>query len=73
MDWIYNGSEITSIEDFPEGVVGFIYLLVNKKGQKYVGKKSLLHTDTRKLSQKAAVELKIKGISTRKRRYKESD
>lgn len=73
MNWKYNGTEIESIEDFPKGVIGFVYLLTNKQGQMYVGQKSLIHKDGRTLSQKAKAELKNSGVSVRKKRYKESD
>lgn len=73
MEWLYEGRQLSSIEDFPDGAIGFIYLLLNDKGQKYIGQKSLIHKDGRKLSQKAKDELKNKGINPRKKRFKESD
>ena len=47
--WYYEDKEIATIEDIPEGVIGFVYLITNKDtGKYYVGKKSLY--STRKLA-----------------------
>ncbi len=47
-EWIYNGKEMTSLEDFPEGAIGFIYQINNiTNGKKYIGRKIL--NSTRKL------------------------
>ncbi len=45
--WVYEGKEITSLEDVPKGAVGFIYLITNVDGYWYIGKKSLFSTTTR--------------------------
>ena len=40
--WYYQGTPITSLEDFPEGTYGFIYEITHKEsGKKYIGKKQL--------------------------------
>lgn len=40
--WAYKGSEVNSIEDFPEGTFGFVYELVSRETNKrYIGKKQL--------------------------------
>lgn len=40
--WYYQGTPITSLEDFPEDTFGFIYEITHKEsGKKYIGKKQL--------------------------------
>lgn len=47
-EWIYQGKEMLSLEDFPEGAIGFIYEIKNlTNGKKYIGRKIL--KSTRKL------------------------
>ncbi len=45
--WKYEDKEILSLDDVPEGCVGFIYLISNVEGLHYIGKKSLYSTVTR--------------------------
>ena len=45
--WKYEEEEITSLEQVPEGAIGFIYLMTNVDGHFYIGKKSLYSTVTR--------------------------
>lgn len=45
--WIYEGEEIYSIEQVPDGAVGFIYFVKNIYGYWYVGKKNLYSTVTK--------------------------
>ena len=41
INWTYKGKEITSIEQFPEGAIGMIYLIENlSNGKKYYGRKT---------------------------------
>ncbi len=43
INWTYNGKEVSSIEDAPEGVLGFIYKITNiTKGMTYIGRKSMM-------------------------------
>ena len=45
--WIYQNKEVTSIQDMPEGVFGFVYLITHTPtGKKYIGKKQLMTTRT---------------------------
>ena len=41
MNWEFKGKEITSIKQFPEGAVGFIYILTFSDGKRYIGRKLL--------------------------------
>ena len=63
--WKYENKEINSIEDMPEGVIGFVYL-VTVKGEylKYIGKKSLYSNRTL---------LPLKGKKRKRKVQKESD
>ena len=48
--WLYNNTPITSIEDMPENTFGFIYITTHiPTGKRYLGKKSLYHTTTKKI------------------------
>lgn len=61
--WTYNNKEVKSIEDVPEGAVGFIYLLVNKQtGRKYIGKKLLYSNRKRRFTKKEIAALTNKRL-----------
>lgn len=56
-NWLYNGNEITSIEDLPQDAFGFIYVTTHiPSGKAYIGKKSLYHNIKRKLTKKELAE-----------------
>ena len=45
--WLYEEKVIESIDDMPEGVFGFVYLIIHgPTGKKYIGKKQLMSTRT---------------------------
>ena len=53
MNWIYQGKEMSSVEDFPPLTFGFIYRIVHiPSGKTYIGKKVLQHTRKAKLTKK---------------------
>jgi len=53
MNWIYQGKEMSSVEDFPPLTFGFIYRIVHIPSDKtYIGKKVLQHTRKTKLTKK---------------------
>lgn len=55
--WKYQGKVVESIEDVPEGAVGFIYLLENAQtGKKYIGKKLINSTRKKALTKKDKAE-----------------
>jgi hypothetical protein len=65
MSWLYNGNEINSIEDVPEGAIGYVYAIFNSTTKRiYVGKKNLYSTRKRKLGKKA-----MKGKDRRLKNY----
>jgi hypothetical protein len=74
--WFYNDKWIESIEDFPQGTYGFIYISVHIPTNKsYLGKKSLYHNVKKKLGKKELAEQPVtRGrTSTTKQIIKESD
>lgn len=65
MEWTYQNIKVESIEDIPEGVVGFVYLIVNEDTQEYyIGKKNIW--SYRKLPP-------LKGSKRKRKVVKESD
>ena len=47
MTWTYNDNPITSVEEMPEGTIGFIYKITNEKtGEYYIGKKNIFQKRT---------------------------
>jgi len=51
--WLYNNTPINTIEDIPQDAFGFIYITTHTPtGKRYLGKKSLYHTTTKKLGKK---------------------
>jgi hypothetical protein len=59
-NWLYKDKRIESIEDFPEGTFGFIYITVHEpSGKTYLGKKSLYHNVKKKLTKKELAEQPI--------------
>lgn len=41
MNWTLKGREVKHLRDFPDGAIGFIYVLHFSNGKKYIGRKSL--------------------------------
>lgn len=74
MNWIYNGSNIISLADLPEGTIGFIYKISNKTtGEYYIGKKSVKSTRKRKFGKKEIALLTDKRLKPYEMVTKESD
>ena len=62
MQWTYRGKQI---EDIPEGIEGFVYLITNTtNNKKYIGKK---------LAKFKTTKPPLKGRKNKRRGYKESD
>lgn len=63
--WLYNNNKISSISEIPEGVVGFIYQIINQDTNEwYIGKKSLYSHRTLP---------PLKGYKRKRKVTKESD
>lgn len=52
MNWTLKGREIKHIKDFPDGAIGFIYLIHYSNGKKYIGRKSLYSFTKRNFGKK---------------------
>lgn len=48
VEWQYQNKKVASIEDVPEGVYGFIYIITDVTGYWYIGRKAFHSTVTRK-------------------------
>lgn len=63
--WTYKGREVNSVEDMPDGTVGFVYRVTHQpSGKHYIGKKVLYFNRTLP---------PLKGKKRRRRVVKESD
>lgn len=63
--WKYKDDVISSIDDMPDDVVGFVYEITHiPTGKKYIGKKTLKHKKTRP---------PLKGYKRKRVEYVESD
>lgn len=74
--WTYQNTPINNIDDFPTGTFGFIYITTHvPTGKRYLGKKYLYHTTTKKLGKKELAEQpKTRGrAKTTKQVIKESN
>lgn len=71
--WIYEGNEITSIDQMPEGVIGFVYHIVTSEGREYIGKKNLYTKRKRKFGKKEIAALTDKRLKHWEYVKKESD
>jgi hypothetical protein len=55
--WFYDGGWIESIQNFPEGTYGFVYITTHiPSGKSYLGKKALYHNVKKKLTKKELAE-----------------
>jgi hypothetical protein len=53
MNWLYKGSTIEDISQFPENTYGFVYIVTHTPTNKsYIGKKVLYHNKKTKLGKK---------------------
>lgn len=74
MTWIKNdGTAINSIEDFPDGCFGFVYLIETESGKKYIGKKQLVSIRKKKFGKKKLAAMTDKRLKPYDLIEKESD
>lgn len=59
--WLYKYAEVNSIDDLPDGVVGFVYKITSPSGKIYIGKKQLKNTQRRKISKKLLKSIEGRG------------
>lgn len=72
-NWIYEGEEITDINQLPEGAIGFVYNIVTSEGREYIGKKNLYSKRKRKFGKKEIASLTDKRLKHWEYVTKESD
>jgi len=70
--WLDKGKEITSIEQMPRDVYGFVYM-ITCQGSYYIGKKKLTSKRKRRFGKKEIARLKDKRLKTWEYVVKESD
>jgi len=60
--WFYDGGWAESIQKFPEGTYGFVYITTHMpSGKSYIGKKALYHNVKKKLTKKELAEQTGRG------------
>ena len=75
-NWLYQNSEINTLNDLQNPPFGFIYITTHlPTGKKYLGKKSFFHTLNKKLGKKELLEQPVTRGRTKstKQVIKESD
>lgn len=59
MNWIYDGNQVSSVDDMPEGVYGFIYEVTHlPSGRKYLGRKQVTFTRKKKIGKRESKQIK---------------
>ena len=61
MNWKYNGKEIKSAKDIPDGAIGFVYLIQTAEGKYYIGKKNLKSNRNQEIAESTWRKLKKEG------------
>lgn len=74
-NWLYQGQEYLTLEDFPENCIGFVYKIYNTDtGKIYIGKKILRNLLTKKLTIKEKEAWSKPGkVPSKQKVVKESD
>lgn len=74
-NWLFGSRDFTSIDQFPEGCIGFVYKITNLENNKiYIGKKILHNTLTKKLTIKEKEAWNKPGkVPAKRKEIKESD
>lgn len=68
MNWLLEGKEITSMDQFPSDSVGFVYKITNKtSGKIYIGKKILENRTRKTLTKKEQSEWSKPGRIPKKK------
>lgn len=52
LTWIYNSILVTELSDMPENAIGFVYVITDINGKKYIGRKTLFSIRKRKFGKK---------------------
>jgi hypothetical protein len=70
VEWTHKGKKVSTLDDIPEGVEHFVYLITDINGRKYVGKKQIMSTRKVEISEKAYRKLKKEGEAVTKTKNK---
>jgi len=63
--WTYKGTEITEVTQFPEGVIGFVYQIIDHTNNKnYIGRKAIYSTRKKHFGKRKLAEITDKRIKT---------
>lgn len=64
VNWTYKGEDVLDVTQMPPGVFGFIYLITDETGRKYLGKKQIFSKRKRKFGKKEIAKLPDKRHRT---------
>jgi hypothetical protein len=68
MNWLLEGKEVLSVDQFSTGAIGFVYKITNTKtGKFYIGKKSLESKTNKLLTKKEQSEWSKPGRIPKKK------
>ena len=70
MVWSYKGKFVSSMEDVPEGAIGFIYKICDGDQRCYIGKKSLFSLKNKEVSKNVYDKAKSEGKKVLKTKNK---
>lgn len=71
--WKYKRKKIKSINDVPKKAVGFIYLITDENGKKYIGRKSFFSKRKRKFGKKEIAAMPNKRLKKWEHVIKETE
>ena len=73
--WFYNDTQVSSLDQLPDGIVGFVYKITSKEsGKIYIGKKQIESVRNKPLTKKEISEWDRPGRVPKKRKVvSESD
>ena len=70
VNWTYNGKEVTTLSDIPDGVEHFVYLITDENGKEYIGKKQIMSKRNVEVSEAVYRKLKAEGHPVTKTKNK---
>jgi len=71
--WTYKGLLVTEVSDMPEDTIGFVYMITDSNGKKYIGRKTLFSIRKRKFGKKESALITDKRKKLYEMVKKESD
>jgi len=70
VSWKYNNKEVKSIADVPKSAIGFVYLITDSNGKRYVGKKQFFSNRNAQVSKAVYDKAKSAGEKVKKTKDK---